>query len=161
MLAPIDLTAPDNSVTRIEASKVGRIRGAIGVELDNGCRTLVVHAVDNLVKELPEDVAAKVMANVSEIIRFAQLDGTPVWFNGLMIEGPQRLTGTEIKDGANSAVHLSGKRFRLLETGQQVHDAIRAVGGTPLPVPTVEAGAISDLLINGKNWLRGIKSVER
>lgn len=160
-MAPIDLTAPDNSVTRIEASAVRRIRGAIGVELDNGRHTLVNHAIDNLVKEQPQDVAARVMASVAAIVRFTQLDGTSVWFNGLMIEGPQKLTGTEVTDGANSAVHLAGKRFRLKETGQQIHDAIEGVGGTPLPVPSAEAGVISDLLVNGKNWIRGIEAVER
>ena len=156
MVAPIDLTAPDNSVTRIEASKVRRIRGAIGVERDDGCHTLVSNAIDNLVKELPDDVAGRVMAHVKAIIRFTQLDGTPVWFNGLAIEGPQRLTSSEIASGANSAVHLQGKMFRLKETGQQVYDAILAAGGTPLPVPAAESGMIGDLLVTGRNWLQGI-----
>ena len=53
------------------------------------------------------------------------------------------------------------QRFRLKETGQQIHDAIEGVGGTPLPVPSAEAGVISDLLVNGKNWMRGIEAVER
>jgi hypothetical protein len=99
------------------------------------------------------------MAQVNTIVRFTQLDGRPVWFEGRSIDGPQKLRGIEIQDGANSAVHLVGKRFRLNETGQQVHDAILAAGGTPLPVPTAEAGMISDLLVNAKNGLRGIVAV--
>jgi len=40
-------------------------------------------------------------------------------------------------------------------------EAQGALSEAYLPAPTVEAGKISDFLVNGKNWFQGIVTVER
>jgi uncharacterized protein YlzI (FlbEa/FlbD family) len=156
----LELTAPDGSPTRIEATKIKRIRATIGIETDNGCQTLI-NAVDALVKDETSRVVSLARAELSTLIELRQLNDTPVWLNAMIIEGPLRLTRWEKQDGANSAVLLGGKRLYLLSTAPQVYDAIRAVGGKPSPIPAEDESLVSDLIGAARAWISGQSTLDR
>lgn len=157
----LELTAPDGSATRIEATKIKRIRAAIGFETDHGCQTLINAVVDNLVKEATVEVASLAKAELSTLIELRQLNDAPVWLNAMAIEGPLYVTRWEKQDGAKSAVLIGGKRLYLLSTAQEVHDAIGAVGAKPLPVPADDSNLVSDLIGATRAWISGQSALER
>lgn len=157
----LELTAPDHSRTLIEATKIRRIRGAIGVETDDGCRTLINWIQDALVLEPPADVVAKAKAELTTLIQLTQLNNTPVWLNSIVIEGPVRITRWEKQDGARSAILLNGKKLYLLDSGQQVHDAINAGGGKASPVPDEANSLVSDAISAARNWMISEKAWDK
>ena len=95
----LELTAPDGSPTRIEATKI-KSRAAIGIETDNGCQTLINAVADNLLKEATSQVVSLARAELPTLIELRQLNDTPVWLNAMAIEGPLGLTRREKQDGS-------------------------------------------------------------
>ena len=66
----------------------------------------------------------------------------PVWFNGQAAEGPIPVPPSFARDGIQSALYLGGKIQYVQESPQEVFDAIKAVGGKPVPV--VDARILSE-----------------
>lgn len=158
----LELTGPEGNPVRIEATKIRRIRAAIGDETRGGCTTFISAVVDNIVREAAAQVASLAKVELPALIELRLLNDGPVWLNARTIEGPLFITRWEKKEnGAVSAVLLGGKRLYLKSTPEEVHGAISRAGATPLPIPPEDAGLISDLMGAARAWRNGETALER
>jgi hypothetical protein len=129
-------TAPDGSEARIDGSRVIRIRATYNNESNLRASTRIDWVNFVFVKEDAGVVVQKVKTEHHHIAQLMAPNGAPIWFDATKADGPVRTTRFERHDGVQSAMNLAGKKQYLSSTPAEVSAAIRAAGGTPLPIPT-------------------------
>jgi hypothetical protein len=132
----ITLTNDDGAPIQIDTKLVVRIRPVLRSEADvHNAATRIDYIFDVYVKESPDSVALQVKAGLATLARLALQNDMPIWFNGVLAEGPIPLAAHAYKE-THSAFVLSKKRQFVKSSHQQVHDAIEANGGRALPIPS-------------------------
>ncbi len=155
--ASITLTLPDGSKTTLAPGTIIRIRRAIPPETQSGAKTRIDWLQLLLVREAPEDVAALVEQSVPSLAKLKMPEGSPIWFNAGVAQGPMPLTPDQLKYGVHSGIVLGDKLQFLSSTPEEVRQELSDKGGNALPEPQ----AIASLSVQGKALKQAQKAKEQ
>lgn len=144
--ASITLTLPDGSKTTLLTGTIRRIRRAIAPETQNGARTRIDWLQLALVREAPEEVAELVGQSVAALAKLRMPEGSPIWFNAGIAQGPMPLTREQLKNGVRSGIILGDSLQFLGSAPEEVRQELTDKGGNALP----ELQAIASLSPQGK-----------
>ena len=150
----ITLTLPDGSKTTLAPGTIIRIRRAIPPETQSGAKTRIDWLQLLLVRELPEDVAALVEQSVPSLAKLKMPEGSPIWFNAGVAQGPMPLTPDQLKNGVHSGIVLGDKLQFLASTPEEVREELSDKGGNALPEPQ----AVASLSVQG---LKALKQTQK
>jgi hypothetical protein len=127
----IELTAPNDSKTSIDGTRVHRIRSSLPSEGPQ-VRTRIDWTVLSLVKESLDEVVPLVRAVLPSLTALTGLDDAKIWFDARQAVGPLPIIPLYQESGFNSSIEIGGVTQYVVETPEQVRAVIRAAGGTPV-----------------------------
>jgi hypothetical protein len=128
----ITLTLPDGSAVNLSPKTIIRIRRTITPEDQTGAKTRIDWI--QIVREAPADVAALV-EGYSSIGKLIMPEGSPLWFNAAVAQGPMPLPADLFTKGVRSAILLGDKMQYLASTPEEVRAELADKGGNALPIP--------------------------
>ena len=137
--AAITLTLPDGSKTTLAPGTIVRIRRALATETQRGAKTRIDWLQLVLVREAPEDVAELVGQSVPSLAKLVMPDGSPIWFNAGVAQGPMPLTTVQLRNGVRSGIFLRDSLQFLASTPEEVRQELSQKGGNALPEPQAVA----------------------
>ncbi len=139
-MAVVNFTKEDGQPGQLETDTFVRMRRILEFEAAHyKANTKINWSLDSWAKETPQEMATILLAvdGVSKFLgKLTMPDGTTVWFNGKNAEGPIAVT-SNIPAGTKSAFKLKSKAQPVTEGAEQVQAALKAVGGTALPIPDI------------------------
>jgi hypothetical protein len=127
----IELTAPNNSKTLIDGTRVYRIRASLPSE-GSEVRSRIDWAILSLVKETLDKVVPLVRTELPSLTVLTALDDAKIWFDAKEAVGPLPIIPQDQASGFNSKIEIRGVTQYVIETPDQVRAVISAAGGTPL-----------------------------
>lgn len=137
-MAVVKFTKEDGQPGQLETDTFVRMRRVLEFEaVHHKANTKINWALESWAKETPQEMATILLAGdgVSKFLgKLTMPDGTPVWFNGKNAEGPIAVT-SNMPAGTKSAFRLGSKAQPVTEGPEQVQAALKATGGTVLPIP--------------------------
>jgi hypothetical protein len=152
-MAVISFTADDGRPDQLESDTIVRVRRILDSERQqHNANTKIIWSRDSYAKETPAAFIG-LLTSVEGVSKWlgelTMPEGSPVWFNGKLSEGPIRVTPSNMPPGAKSGLLIAGKLQYVANTAQEVQNVVKAKGGTALPVP---GDSILELPANA--WVR-------
>jgi hypothetical protein len=140
------LTRADGSNTQLTLDSIFRIRGLLDFERRQyAASTRIDCGYILYVRETPEEVSARLKPVPGRPSRFGRLiapNGTPIWFQGRLAQGPLPVSALDRKNGIMSALTIAHQAQFVRNSPEEVHALIDALGGEALAVTPAVAQSV-------------------
>jgi hypothetical protein len=127
------LTRADGRNTQLTLDSIFRIRGLLDFERrQHAASTRIDCGFILYVREAPEAVAARLQPVSGRASRFGRLiapNGTPIWFQGRLAQGPLPVSALDRKNGIMSALTIAHQTQFVRNSPEEVHALLDALGG--------------------------------